>query len=467
MAFDEQLFIRALIDRPADAKKYCQSFEPTWLKSVELHPVLNKLFEFTKKYTTPPSMNTLRQLFIDEDVKLYENRYKAVLDKIEAKPLETSDVIYCLDKAKEAAIVLSLTSMVNAADFNHMIDKGDGHEVMREIRKWYAKFEGDHDSVELRIGEAVDRMIAERGWKNESTEIPTGVPFIDDWCGGGLRPKMLGIVLAPTGHGKSVVLSVMAYKMALIQQKRVLYISNELAWEDCTARFGALIAGTDINSIVREPSILRQGNERLTNWGLNNNLWLWETTSEITADDIESRIKHYIDLYGWSPEVVIMDYMERMKPVTTGYARDATWNWYGAIASDLVKFAKRNKLLVWTAGQTNRSGINNDTEQSMTQAQGSIRHLQECSAVIAMRRRSDLKAEGSPDVDFLEFQALKMRHSKRSDQSLIVEADLGKLLITNHYHTKDEWAATAEDNALGIEATSGKSKKPKKEKPVI
>ena len=457
MAFDEALFIRALMDRPADAKKYCQTFDPMWLSTVELRPVIDKVFEFTKKFTTPPSIDVLRQMFIEADQKSYDIRYKPVIDKIAAKPLVTSDILYCLDKAKEVAITLSLNSLVNSPDFVKLMEVGDGAEVMREVRKWYTKFEGEHDSVELRIGEAVDRMIEERGWKNAQTEIPTGIDFIDDWCGGGLRPKQLGIVLAPTGHGKSVVLTVLAYKMALIQQKRVLYISNELAWEDCTARFGALIAGTDINSIIREPTTLRQGNERLTNWGLNNNLWLWETTTEISADDIESRIKHYIDLYGWSPEVVVVDYMERMKPVQTGYARDATWNWYGAIAGDLVKLAKRNALLVWTAGQTNRAGMNNDVAQSMQTAQGSIRHLQECSAVIALRQRGDMKLDKKPDFKILEFQALKMRHSKRTDDSLFVEANMGKLLITHHYHSKEEWQAT-EDTEIDAPATTGKRK---------
>lgn len=464
MAFDEQLFIRALMDRPADAKKYCQTFDPMWLQTVELRPILHQLFEFTKKYTVPPSIDALREVFVDMDAKLYDIRYKPVIDKIAAKQLVTSDVLLCLDKAKAAAITLSLNSLTQTGEFTRLMDANDGHEVMREIRKWYAKFEGEHDSVELRIGEAVDRMIAERGWKNEKTEIPCGIEFIDDWCGGGLRPKQLGLVLAPTGHGKSVVLTVIAYKIALLCQKRVLYISNELAWEDCTARFGALIASTDIGSIVREPTVLREGNERMTNWGLNNNLWLWETTSEITADDIESRIKHYIDLYGWCPEVVVVDYMERMKPVQTGYARDATWNWYGAIAGDLVKLAKRNALLVWTAGQTNRSGMNNAVEQNMTQAQGSIRHLQECSAVIALRQRGDLKHDAE-DVKILEFQALKMRHSKRADDSILVEADMGKLLITKHYHSKDEWAGTGDnDTDLDVNATNGGTKKNKGKK---
>jgi hypothetical protein len=47
----------------------------------------------------------------------------------------------------------------------------------------------------------------------------------------------------------------------------------------------------------------------------------------------------------------------------------------------------------------------------------------------------------------LEFLALKMRHSKRPENSLVVEANLGKMSISKNYHSLKEWQATESDGA--------------------
>jgi replicative DNA helicase len=447
MEFDELLFCRALMDRPADAKRFSQFMKPEWLKTVEYRILLDKIYEFTKTFSIPPSVETLRKVFQDEDSSAYNTRYKDTIDQLAKVNLEQSEVLYCLDAAKKVGIVWSLETMFNNPDFIHKREQKEGSEVMHDIQEWITQFEGTNEDVEMRIDDAVEHLIKERGWMQKDVEIPCGIEFIDEWCGGGLRPKQLGLILAPTGHGKSTCLMVMAQKMALLSDIRVLFISNELSMGEITERFGAMISGEDINTVIHEPTVIRKGIETLTKWGYTDRLWLVEVNREISSDDIEGMMARYINLYGWKPDVVIIDFMERMKPTVSGHKRDETWNWYGAIAQDLIRFAKRTNTLIWTAGQTNRSGMNNKVEQGMAQAQGSIKHLQECSAVIAMRQRSDFDNEKKPDIRMLEFLALKMRHSKRPENSLVVEANLGKMSISKNYHSLKEWQATESDGA--------------------
>lgn len=447
MAFDEKIFIRALIDRPADARKYGRSFNPMWLKSIELRPVLVKLFDFTKKYATPPSISTLRQLFIDEDAKAYEIRFKDVLDGLDATKPDPSEVLYCLSKVHDSAVVMSLESLVNSHGFTELVEAQDGAEVMAEVKKWMTNFHDPFESVELNIEDAFLRVLDDRGWKNESRKIPTHIEFIDEWCGGGLNPKQLGIVLAPTGNGKSVVLCAMADHLVKIDKRKVLYISNELAWDEVALRFATLFTGIDLNTMDKEPLLMLQANERAGHFkGL---LKTWEIMKEITTDEIEVKLKEYLDLYGWAPEVIILDYMERMAPTTSGYKRDATWNWYGAIAQDLVRLAKKTGTLIWTAGQSNRSGMNTKNEQSMEHTQGSIKHLQEASAVISFRERKDYSKVAQREneyVKILEFTALKMRHAKGASGVKLVETDFSKMLITNKYHTPEDFKGLTDED---------------------
>jgi hypothetical protein len=443
--FNELLFIRSLMGRPADAKRFSQYMRPEWLKTVEYRILLDKVYEFTKTYSIPPSVATLRNLFIEEDNSAYETRYKPYIDELDKIELEDSAVIYCLDQAKKVGIVWSLERLFDNPSFIFKREQREGAEVMHDIQEWITQFDGTSEDVELRIDAAVEHLIKERGWMQKDMEIKCGIEFIDDWCGGGLRPKQLGLILAPTGHGKSTCLMIMAYNMALLSDQRVLFVSNELSMGEITERFGAIISGDDINTVIHEPTVIRAGIEKLTKYGFHDRLWLAEVNREISSDDIEGMIGRYINLYGWKPDVVVIDFMERMRPTVSGHQRDQTWNWYGAIAADLIRFAKRTNLLVWTAGQTNRSGLNTKSEQSMSQAQGSIKHLQECSAVISMRQRSDFDNEKKPDMRILEFLALKMRHSKRPENCILVESNLGKMSISTKYHNLNEWSAKEGD----------------------
>ena len=452
MTFDETLFIRALIERPSDAKAFSETFEPAWLHTVEYAPILTKIFEFTKEKDTPPSVATLRELFREEDDKAYEIRHKPLLDRLELLPYDQTLAIHTLTKAKNSAVSLSLENMFHSPLIQQCIEESDGPELMHQVQNWITKFSGSTEDTERRMEEAFEDLIKSRNWQADERHISCGIDIIDDWTGGGLSRRTLGLILAPTGQGKSTCLMLMAYKIAL-HGKRVMFISNELAMDELATRFGTLISGESLQDVASKPEIIRDSILKVKTYNLNNMLRLVEVNRDISTNDIESMISRYNNMYGWKPDAVVIDYMERMKPCTKGLKQTDTWTYYGGIASDLVRMAKRLNVLVWSAGQTNRSGYKSNLMQNLDQAQGSIRHLQEAAAVIAMRQRPEYPLENK-DERVLEFTPLKMRHSKLPGDPVLVEANLGKMLITKKYHNKSDWTKTEDGSGLKLTVKS-------------
>ena len=437
--FDEGIFLRSLTERPESARQMSRTFEIDWLETAEYRPILQSVFDFIKEKSIPPSISTLRDIFKGKDKTRYENRFKEVFDQLEKLTPSQSDIIFHLDKAKEVAITRSLTNLVRSEHFQRLQEEHSGAEMIDEINKWKRLFEGQSRSVELDFKQAIDNLISERGWNlHEQQPIPVGIPFIDDWSGGGLRRKQLSILLAPSGHGKSQLLTIIAHNIAKQLDNKVLYISNELSMEEITERFLAKVTGTSLSKITVDPVAGYKGLARHWQAGLHNHLRLVEVLEEFDTDYIESLISKYINLYGWKPDVIVLDFMERMKPTVTGVRRDQSWNWLGYIAKDLVRLAKRGNYLIWTAGQINRGGYD-APEQSMSQAQGSIQHLQEAALVVAMRKISstNIKME-SEEADILQFKPLKVRNAKASWDPIYVEARLGHLSITNKMRTAEE-----------------------------
>ena len=138
----------------------------------------------------------------------------------------------------------------------------------------------------------------------------------------------------------------------------------------------------------------------------------------------------WVNLLGWKPDVLVLDFIERMRPCDSGYSRDRVWDWLGAISRDLSRFAKRHNILVWTAAQTNRSGYGRDPKKqdplSLEMAQGSVKHLQEAASIIGMRQQ---ELPGNKIV--MELADLKQRFSKRTKRNIFLEVDLSKMQMTN------------------------------------
>ncbi|MHA2066886.1 MAG: DnaB-like helicase C-terminal domain-containing protein [Candidatus Thorarchaeota archaeon] len=441
MYFSEEIFLWALMRRPEDAKKFSQIFKPQWLKTAQYRPILAEIYQFTKDKGLPPNTKVLREIFKDKDPAQYEARYSKVLDEIDSidPAPETPEMIYMLDKAKDVAISWSLKEFLQSQAFQRMNEEFDGVGQIKFMSNWIKQFSGASENVELDIREAVDYTKDLRGFNRREVRIPSGIAAIDRLSGGGLRPKNLGIILAPTGGGKSTCLMILAYKIAAIEELNVLFITNELSMEEVTERFMSSITGERLDNIVEDPVVGYAGLERHWKMGLHNRLRLVDVKArEITSDEIESIVGRYINLYGWAPDVVVIDYMERMMPTLSGYKRDQSWNWYGAISKDLVRLAKANNWLIWTAGQINRSGMDGKHVMTGSMAQGSIQHLQEAAAVIGVRQLESLACDDE-DTTILEFQSMKMRQNKKLASSIMVEARMGVMEISDRVRKIDEF----------------------------
>jgi hypothetical protein len=431
MKFDERAFIYALCSRPEDARKFATKFKPSWLHTTEYVPILAEVFAFTREHGEGPSIDTLHKVFKDKDAEAYELRYRGALDSITDVIPDRSTQIYTLGKARDAGVVRDFQELNADQGFLQKQAELDGGDMLKILHKFFNKHGDNHDDRTMDVQEAIDHLVDSRGFKPELIRIPCGIHVIDKWTGGGLRTKQLGIIMAPTGDGKSSVLLNMAHSMAAEDLKRVWLVTNELSLEEQTERMLSRITGTDVGEIIDDPAVAYQGLDRHWRSDLHKRLRLTEVNREVSVDDLESEMMKWVNLLGWKPQVLVLDFIERMRPCDSGYSRDRVWDWLGAISRDLSRFAKRHNILVWTAAQTNRSGYGKDPKKrdplSLEMAQGSVKHLQEAAAIIGMRQE-----ELPDDTIVMEMADLKQRFSKRSKRHVYLECDLSKMSITNN-----------------------------------
>jgi archaellum biogenesis ATPase FlaH len=157
--------------------------------------------------------------------------------------------------------------------------------------------------------------------------ISTGWDEIDQLCRGGIGNGELGVVIAPTGAGKSMVL-VHLGAQALLQGKTVVHYTLELADTSIGIRYDQELPG---KLIIKEYPTKSASTQTLKNH-----------LEKLKQRDVKV-------------DMVLVDYGDLLKPVTVTREKRHDLE---SIYEELRAIAQELKCPVWTASQTNRSGLN-------------------------------------------------------------------------------------------------------------
>lgn len=190
-------------------------------------------------------------------------------------------------------------------------------------------------------------------------KIPTmlgepGLGGIDDILQGGLEEENVGMIQMPTGKGKSVLLLNIAGN-AVIQGYDTAYISLELSERKMLQRFNMFFSGLGSKVLAEmKPSEIREHIlSGYRNWNMGRLLVKTFPMRSATVRDIEGFLKTFAAKAGWFPKLLIIDYMDVVKP---SVKRNEEWQELKDISEEMKAFAQRKHFPIWTASQLNRAG---------------------------------------------------------------------------------------------------------------
>ena len=191
--------------------------------------------------------------------------------------------------------------------------------------------------------------------------ITTGWQRIDEICQGGLGKSELGVAIAPTGAGKSMLM-VHLGATALKEGKTVVYYTLELADTVVGQRFDSCVTGIKLNDLLRNKfNIVEKVKD------IKGHLIIKEyPTKSASTQTITSHIER-LKKRGIKPDMIIVDYADLLRPVKSyGEKRHDLESIY----EELRSIAQTNSCPVWTCSQTNRGGLNAEviTMESISEA---------------------------------------------------------------------------------------------------
>ena len=189
----------------------------------------------------------------------------------------------------------------------------------------------------------------------------TGWKHIDDITEGGLGIGELGVVVAPTGAGKSMVLTALGSE-AVTGGKTVVHYTFELSDKVIGRRYDSCITKVPLSDLN---SFKEQVYDEISR--VKGSLIIKEyPTKSASTNTIRNHLEK-LKKRGIEVDMIIVDYADLLKPVSvTREKRHDLQNIY----EELRGISQTFQCPLWTASQTNRSGLNAEvvTMESISEA---------------------------------------------------------------------------------------------------
>ena len=373
-------------------------FEPEFIPHVKF------LINYHSKYNSNPTVELMNSE-VDTD------------DEYEKYIIPTEEIDY---SAEELESFCRRSAMIEAVtdSFNH-IQEDEMGEVYKKV--------SDALNISLRKDLGVDVMDnpAERltSLLEELDYVSTGIKILDEYMGGGSVRKQLGIISANSGGGKSVFLSNLANNYVL-QGLDVVYVSLELPADMIFLR-QAYIMSSFSHRVWKQniPQIAAKMNE-FKKFGTGN-FRIIRLPLASNANAIRSYLKQYEIEYGKGPDVLIVDYLDLMTPIS-GIKNKGISEQDKEKSEDLYEILHSYDMIGWSASQQNRDALKMDTPNQSVVA-GGLSKINICDYWISAYMDGNMRLAGD-----LMIYMLKTRYSSGMHKSAVLSFCEDSLKIADH-----------------------------------
>ena len=352
-SFQEKLCMVILDDRPF-ADQIEEVLDVGFLELNYLKLFLNKIFSYRKKYGVHPSrdiMKTILRSELDDENELTAKQVREFYVRSQINP--STDVEYIKDTSLDFCKKQNLKSaMVKSIG---LLQSSSFDEISQVI----------NDSLKLGMDneEGYDwkRDFEERFKPRFRNPTTTGWELIDDICKGGLGQKELGVVIAPTGAGKSMAL-VHLGTQAIKEGKTVVHYTLELQDTVVASRYDSCLTKIPLQSLTAfKEKIYEEVLE------IEGKLIVKEYPTKTASTQTIRNHLEKLRMRSIEVDMIIIDYGDLLRPVR--YQKENR-NELESIYEELRGIATEYQVPVWTASQTNRSGLNAEviTMESISEA---------------------------------------------------------------------------------------------------
>ena len=371
--FQLQLLNQIVVDREFSSS-IMDVIESSYFDNKYFKIILQMTKEYYVKYESTPNFETLDQIVKSEiSQELVAKIVVDTIKQIKNAPLEGTLFVqekalkFCKQQELQKAMDKA-QKIINEGDFESY-DKVEG--LVREALQV-----GERETGITDIFANLDTVLEE----DFRHPIPIGIPGIDKLLKGGLANGEIGVILAPTGVGKTTILTKIANTAFNLGYNvlQVFFEDNPKIVQRKHFTLWTGIAPDDL--VIHKEEVMSKINE--VHETMKNELILKKLSSDsMTMNQIKNQVRKII-ADGTRIDLILLDYIDCVLPEST--SKDE-WKAEGSVMRGFESMCHELNLVGWTATQGNRSSISSDVVTT-DQMGGSIKKAQVGHVIITIAK---------------------------------------------------------------------------------
>ena len=352
-SFQESLAQIIFEDRP-----FCDQMEEvmnvSFFELKYLRAFMGLVLDYRQQYGVHPSSNIIASILRTEMDDLSPALQKQVRDfyvRIEARDVSDREYIketsldFCKKQKLKEALMQSVDLIKNSS-------YDEVKQVIDEALKLGLDADYGHDFV---------KDFESRYEIKARSPVSTGWNKIDQITKKGIGTGELGVVIAPTGAGKSMALTHLG-ATAVKNGLSVVHYTLELSETITGQRYDSCISGIPLGQLFeRKDEVLEEIAD------IKGSLVIKEYPTRSATSNTIRRHLEKLKKQNRKIDMIIVDYADLLKPLRNYKEKR---NELESIYEDLRAIAQEFHCPVWTASQTNRSGLSAEvvTMESISEA---------------------------------------------------------------------------------------------------
>jgi replicative DNA helicase len=434
--------LKIIIEDKKFAETIIDVIEPSYFENGSFRFIMQNLKEYHTSWDTFPSYDVLKQKIQSENANSTVLRANIdTIENIKNQTLPGGDINFTKEKAfnfcKQQVLKKALKDVENIAN---NAEFEEYHKIENIIQK------------ALQIGTTNDEMqdvfdnISDALRADSRNPIPTGITGIDMLLKGGLGRGELGVVLAPTGTGKTTLLTKMtntAYNAGF----NVVQIFFEDNINNIKKKHYTIWSGISPDDQILDPEETTKLVESAQSRS-NGQIKLLKLPSDsMTISEIKSKLRK-LNSDGFRIDLLTLDYVDCISPERNNHSEE--WKGEGSIMRALEAMTSEFDIAIWTATQGNRGSISSEVVTT-DQMGGSIKKAQIGHVVLSIAKTLEQKEHNLATLTLLKSRIGKdgviFNNAKFDNEYLDIDTDFQNTLL-GHREDKEEATRNRLRNAL-------------------
>ena len=371
--FQLQLLNQIILDKDF-SHSIIDVIEPTHFENKYFKTILQLVKEYYLKYECTPSYETLSQIVKSEfPQELMLKILNDTIKQIQDAPIEGASFVQ--EKALKFCKQQELQKAIQKSQ--KILDNGEfeNYEKLEELFR-----------AAIQIGEGGNKMedvfnnledVLNEDFRHP---IPLGIEGIDRLLKGGLAKGELGVILAPTGVGKTTILSKIA-NSAFNNGYNVLQIFFEDNPKVIQRKHFTMWTGIAPDELpLHREEVLEKA--RIVREEMTNKLFLKKLPSDQhTMNQIKNMVRKMV-ADGNKIDLIVLDYIDCVLPDRN---LGDEWKSEGSVMRGYEAMCHELGVVGWTATQGNRSSISSEVVTT-DQMGGSIKKAQVGHVIISVAK---------------------------------------------------------------------------------